>query len=129
MKMFAHRVIYCGDYRSYLVLSEAIDRINADNTNLPPIKYRVSSGETDSSKDGVRYAEVAAHSPARLIHLQDYLGDLSDTAKNLEALMQGKKVVEKEDSLEAAVSSIFDLFLGGKPNPQNDEVNHSDDNH
>lgn len=128
MKMLAHRVICCGDYRSYLVLSEAIDRINADNTNLPPIRYRVSSGETDPTREGVRYTEIAAHSPARLAHLEDYLGDLSDKAKSLEALFKGEEIPKEDKSIEEAVNGLFDIFLGKKPNPH-DEVNHSDDNH
>lgn len=127
MKMFAQRVIHCSDYYSYLVLSEAIERINAENTELPPIRYRVSSGETEHGKDGVRYAEVAAHSPARLVHLQDYLGDLSDKVQTLEALFKGEKVKEEEEPSEDAVDSLFRLFLGKKPNPHNNEVNHSDD--
>lgn len=123
--MLAQRVILCGDYRSYVVLSESIERLNGNNPELPPVKYRIASGVTKLGEDGARYVELLAHSPARLLHLEDYLTELSDTAKKLNALFKGEE--DSNKPVESAIESLFELFLGSKENPQDEEVNHKDD--
>jgi hypothetical protein len=123
--MLAQRVILCGDYRSYVVLSESIERLNENNPELPPVKYRIASGATKLGQDGARYVELLAHSPARLLHLEDYLTELSDKAKKLNALLNGEE--EPEEPKKSGVQSLFELFLGSSKNPQDEEVNHKDE--
>jgi len=131
MKMLPQKVICCGDYRSYVVLSESIDRLNQLSPDLPPIKHRLGSGVTEPHSEGLRYVEIVAHSLARLVHLEDYLTELSQAAQKMDDIFAGKKSEEEEDQVsgfENAFDTLFGL-LNGKTQPPTKEVNSSDDNH